>query len=267
MICIRGEITLSVLLTERNGNRMKKVALAVLYMLFVFMVPFSVHAEDSMDMIVQTGTGEGVNIRLEPSTDSMIYDTAYAGMHIKAYDECENGFRKILYDGQEMWAYAQYLTIDYTNLSIADDESVYTFDSGNQIGFNNYPADFTGVIVKKTYQKMKLVVDGEEIFVTDVVTGTRYSRDTPAGEFEIWFKETNFTFEKYGVTSEYFMPLKWKNGYGTDYGFHDASWRYGQFGGNIYEENGSHGCINMPLDEARTLYEYAYEGMPVYILE
>ena len=41
-----------------------------------------------------------------------------------------------------------------------------------------------------------------------------------------------------------------------------ASWR-SQFGGEIYKTNGSHGCVNLPLDAAKTLYENVSYGFPV----
>ena len=43
---------------------------------------------------------------------------------------------------------------------------------------------------------------------------------------------------------------------------HDAGWRR-QFGGNIYLRNGSHGCINLPREEAEKIYEAVYKGFPV----
>ena len=46
-------------------------------------------------------------------------------------------------------------------------------------------------------------------------------------------------------------------------GFHDASWRHGRFGGNIYKTSGSHGCINMPEDKAAKLYELVAVDTPV----
>ena len=45
-------------------------------------------------------------------------------------------------------------------------------------------------------------------------------------------------------------------------GFHDASWRE-KFGGTIYQYAGSHGCINLPVEKAKLLYEKVYKGMPV----
>ena len=42
-------------------------------------------------------------------------------------------------------------------------------------------------------------------------------------------------------------------------GFHDASWR-SKFSGTIYQYSGSHGCINLPVDKAKLLYEKVYKG-------
>ena len=47
-------------------------------------------------------------------------------------------------------------------------------------------------------------------------------------------------------------------------GMHDASWR-DEFGGDIYQNEGSHGCINLPTDKAEELYGYVEIGTPVVI--
>jgi lipoprotein-anchoring transpeptidase ErfK/SrfK len=47
-----------------------------------------------------------------------------------------------------------------------------------------------------------------------------------------------------------------------NFGMHDATWR-SEFGGDIYLTNGSHGCLNLPLDKAAELYNYLYTGYPV----
>ena len=59
-----------------------------------------------------------------------------------------------------------------------------------------------------------------------------------------------------GYVHSYWMPF---NG---GIGMHDASWR-GSFGGSIYKTNGSHGCINLPVKAAKTIYENISAGMPV----
>ena len=47
-------------------------------------------------------------------------------------------------------------------------------------------------------------------------------------------------------------------------GLHDASWR-SSFGGTIYRNNGSHGCINLPKKYAYVLYDEVYTGIPVVV--
>lgn len=46
--------------------------------------------------------------------------------------------------------------------------------------------------------------------------------------------------------------------------FHDASWRY-SFGGEIYQTNGSHGCVNLPVDAAISLFNLTQVGDPVVV--
>ena len=49
------------------------------------------------------------------------------------------------------------------------------------------------------------------------------------------------------------------------YGLHDASWR-GSFGGDIYEYDGSHGCVNLSYNSASTLYDLVDYDTPVIVL-
>ena len=44
-------------------------------------------------------------------------------------------------------------------------------------------------------------------------------------------------------------------------GIHDASWR-DEYGGDIYIRNGSHGCINTPLEIVEKMYEVMEVGTP-----
>ena len=49
-------------------------------------------------------------------------------------------------------------------------------------------------------------------------------------------------------------------------GIHDATWRKdAEFGGETYKGNGSHGCINSPLDQVATLWEICEIGTPVIL--
>ena len=57
---------------------------------------------------------------------------------------------------------------------------------------------------------------------------------------------------------QYWMPFV----YGQ--GLHDASWR-SAFGGNIYQTDGSHGCVNLPPQVAATIYDYIDAGFPIIL--
>lgn len=110
-------------------------------------------------------------------------------------------------------------------------------------------------------QHLYLYVKGQLVFETDFVSGSMSSTPdcvTPAGVFDITYKTKNAVLKgaTYQTPVSYWMPF-----YGN-YGMHDATWRW-QFGGDIFLTNGSHGCINLPLDAAAVIYDYVYEGFPV----
>ncbi len=73
--------------------------------------------------------------------------------------------------------------------------------------------------------------------------------------------KTTITYEpEYETEVTYWMPFV-----GNDVGFHDATWQPG-FGGTMYKEGyGSHGCINLPLDAAKSLYKLVETGTPVIV--
>lgn len=96
------------------------------------------------------------------------------------------------------------------------------------------------------------------------VTGTRGHR-TPTGIYRISYKATDVTLKgrnddgtKYASHVDWWMPF---NG---GIGLHDASWR-GAFGGSIYINNGSHGCVNMPPAKARELFGMVNAGTLVVV--
>lgn len=117
------------------------------------------------------------------------------------------------------------------------------------------------VEVDLTHQHLYLYEGGSIIFETDFVSGSMSSTPdcvTPEGVFGISYKTTNAVLRgaNYVTPVNYWMPF-----YGN-YGLHDATWR-SEFGGQIYIENGSHGCVNLPLDAAATIYGHMSTGFPV----
>lgn len=108
-------------------------------------------------------------------------------------------------------------------------------------------------------QHLYLYVNGVLILESDFVSGNA-SRgwSTPAGVFGLTYKTKNAVLrgDNYETPVSYWMPF---NG---NIGMHDATWR-ASFGGEIYKTNGSHGCINLPFENAKLIYEYMYTGFPV----
>lgn len=116
----------------------------------------------------------------------------------------------------------------------------------------------TYIEVDMTEQMMYYYENGEQKIATPVVTGnTGLRRGTPQGTNYVYSKERNRVLRGQGYASpvKYWMPVK------GGVGIHDSSWR-SEYGGTIYKTNGSHGCINTPLDEVIKLYDMVEIGTP-----
>lgn len=109
--------------------------------------------------------------------------------------------------------------------------------------------------------------DGKLVLDTPVVTGDpSIDHETPTGLFEIWSKETdrflrgfNPDGSKYKVHVDYWMQIDY-----TGVGIHDTKGR-AAYGGQIFNGAGSHGCINTPINQVRTIFNSAENAMPVVI--
>ena len=120
------------------------------------------------------------------------------------------------------------------------------------------PAPYIKVSISK--QKLWYYKYGKLQYTSYVVTGQKYSHDTPTGIFKIRGKarEIYLIGPDYKSFVNYWMPI-----YG-DIGLHDATWRW-SFGGDIYTYNGSHGCINLPMSVAKKIYKKAQVGTRVIV--
>ncbi|MBR4719920.1 MAG: L,D-transpeptidase [Lachnospiraceae bacterium] len=108
-------------------------------------------------------------------------------------------------------------------------------------------------------QMLAYYVNGSPVLVTPCVTG-KPGRSTPRGVFAI----NSCVPGKYlnGPTWHVWVD-RWMRFCGN-VGIHDANWRK-QFGGEIYKSNGSHGCVNIPHDQAVLLYSMVGVGTPVIV--
>lgn len=128
-------------------------------------------------------------------------------------------------------------------------------------GENDYGNTYVEINI--TAQHLYFYVDGKLIIESDFVSGTlNNGHGTPSGTYSITYKERNATLtgENYSTPVSYWMPFN------MDIGLHDAGWR-SKFGGFIYKNNGSHGCINLPVDVAKTIFEHIEKGDPVFVYE
>ena len=119
----------------------------------------------------------------------------------------------------------------------------------------------TYVEISISAQHMWVYKNGNLVVSTDVVTGNNDgAHNTPKGFHKIYSRARNTTLSGPGYSSfvEYWMAFC------GGCGIHDASWR-SSFGGNIYNGNGSHGCVNTPRSAVVKVWENTTVGTPVII--
>lgn len=123
----------------------------------------------------------------------------------------------------------------------------------------------TYVEVNLTRQHLWVYVNGSVTVETDFVSGNVSTGTiTPAGTYMLKYKERDTTLV--GANNEYASPVKYWMPFNGGIGFHDANWR-DTFGGTIYMYNGSHGCVNLPVDKAAEVFDSVKAGMPVVCYE
>lgn len=115
------------------------------------------------------------------------------------------------------------------------------------------------IVVSISKQTLEYYEYDKVVLFSNIVTGI--DGKTPIGKFKVLNKATNIILRgaDYASFVNYWIAFK-----GNSFGFHDASWR-SKFGGTIYKTGGSHGCVNMPYNKVKQLYNTVAIGTPVYI--
>ena len=138
-------------------------------------------------------------------------------------------------------------------------EPVYKQTAGVHGACNDLPATYVEVSI--AHQKLWFYKDGVLFHSSNVVTGNPYMNNaTHTGTYSLKYKMRNAVLrgEDYETPVNFWMPF---NG---GEGLHDALWR-GAFGGSIYRGGGSHGCVNLPYQTAKILFENLPQGAPVVV--
>ena len=137
---------------------------------------------------------------------------------------------------------------------------------------NTYPESLNGgdyIEVDLSNQMVYLYKDGELFYDTPCVSGLADDpeRVTITGLFKIQEKDRDRTLkgkpDENGVPTYESFVSYWM-GFSGAYGLHDATWR-DEFGGDIYEYAGSHGCVNLPYSAAETIFNNVEEGTRVIV--
>lgn len=131
-------------------------------------------------------------------------------------------------------------------------DGVFTVDASQKLG-----STFIEVDMKN--QMLYYYVDGKLSMDMPVVTGNiNRGRGTPAGIYNVYNKR----YHTYLHGVDYVSYVNYWLGVEKGVGIHDANWRK-KFGDEIYKSDGSHGCINCPIESVSELWEAVEVGTPV----
>lgn len=141
-------------------------------------------------------------------------------------------------------------------------------------GAHTYPGK--RITISLSRQRLRAWIGNRVLLVTPVTTGNA-ALPTPVGYFRILAKRSPYTFVSpwprtspdWYPTSQVHFALEFSGG---GYFIHDAPWRavYGR-GSNAGAQpgtnyGGTHGCVNVPYNAAKWLYDWADTGTLVHIV-
>lgn len=111
-------------------------------------------------------------------------------------------------------------------------------------------------------QKLWYYKNGNLMLTSNVVTGMKNKWDTQKGRYRIKSRVegTYLIGDDYKTWVNYWMLFDSSR----QIGLHDATWR-NDFGGTIYQYDGSHGCVNLPYYVAKTIFNTVEIGTLVII--
>lgn len=120
--------------------------------------------------------------------------------------------------------------------------------------------------VDLTNQRAYFIKDGAVVLDSPIVTGNpNKGNATPQGTYSLSYKTRDAVLRGDRLPDgsyTYESPVKYWMPFNGGIGFHDASWQ-ASFGGDRYKSHGSHGCVNMPTDQAAKMYDLISDGTPV----
>ena len=165
--------------------------------------------------------------------------------------------------GNYGWKIDQNATREALNGYLEDGENytgdvVYSQTAASHDG-NDYGNTY--VEINLTAQHLWFYKNGSLIVQSDFVSGdVAKGHRTPTGVYRVAYKQKDAVLKG----DDYESPVSFWMPFNGGVGMHDASWR-SVFGGSIYLQNGSHGCINLPYSAAQVIFNNIRSGDPVFV--
>ncbi|HWA64813.1 MAG TPA: L,D-transpeptidase [Mycobacteriales bacterium] len=120
------------------------------------------------------------------------------------------------------------------------------------------------VLVSIEHQHLWACSAGKVSLSTPVTTGKATAGDaTPRGDFVVNARVADTTLHPASglvIPVAYWIPFK-----GDIYGFHNAPWQTMPYGSRDYRTEGSIGCVHVPLEALRRLFDWVHVGTAVRI--
>lgn len=150
------------------------------------------------------------------------------------------------------------LVKDITSNTTVERDPIYSHKGYHRNGRDDVLGCY--IEINLTKQHIWLYKDSKLIVESDIVTGDPSYQETQTGAFPIAFKKSPSVLsgETWNTEVQYWMPFH------DGQGLHDATWRK-KFGGEIYNGDGSHGCVNLPYAVAEKIYNSVDAGYPIFL--
>ncbi len=140
----------------------------------------------------------------------------------------------------------------------------------SQTGLSRTNSDIgsTYVEIDLSSQHLWFYFNGNLLVDSKLVTGDVAKKmATPPGVYSLKYKQKDAVLrgdKQPNGTFGYEQPVTYWMPFNGGIGLHDALWRT-EFGGTIYQANGSHGCVNLPFNTAEVIFGKITPKTPVIL--
>ncbi|MCD8161374.1 MAG: L,D-transpeptidase/peptidoglycan binding protein [Clostridiales bacterium] len=172
--------------------------------------------------------------------------------------------------GDYGWCIARQDTTDkliaaIENGEVTDMDPEYQYEAKYR-GINDIGDTYVEISISQ--QTVWCYKDGELVVKTACVTGNpNKGNGTPSGS--VWAIDAKKSPATLGTldTMGYESPVTYWMPFTGNVGLHDADGWRSSYGGTIYQTNGSHGCVNLPLSAAELIYNAVEIGTAVIVYD